>query len=39
LHVFIDSLELPGSVKQQMREMTPENYIGNAVEQAKAITK
>jgi adenylosuccinate lyase len=39
LHVFIDALELPDSVKQQMREMTPENYIGNAVSQAKAISK
>ncbi len=39
LHLFIDALELPDTVKQQMREMTPENYIGNAIEQAKALTK
>ncbi len=37
LHRFIDSLELPEEVKRQMKLMTPANYIGNAIEQAKAI--
>lgn len=37
LHRFIDSLELPEDVKRQMKLMTPANYIGNAIEQAKAI--
>ncbi|MDH5432708.1 MAG: adenylosuccinate lyase [Gammaproteobacteria bacterium] len=34
---FIDTLELPESVKDQLKEMTPANYIGNAIEQAKKI--
>lgn len=34
---FIDSLEIPQEAKQILRELTPANYIGNAVEQAKAI--
>ncbi len=39
LHVFIDTLDLTDKVKQQMWEMTPANYIGNAISQAKSITK
>lgn len=34
---FIDSLELPEEVKTQLKQLTPANYIGNAVEQAKNI--
>lgn len=34
---FIDSLELPQSVKDELLALTPANYIGNAVEQAKNI--
>ena len=34
---FIDTLELPESVKQQLQNLTPANYIGNAVDQAKKI--
>lgn len=34
---FIDSLELSDSVKDQLKQMTPANYIGNAIEQAKNI--
>jgi len=34
---FIDSLELSDSVKDQLKKMTPANYIGNAIEQAKNI--
>ena len=31
LHVFIDGLDLPEHVKQQLKTLTPENYIGAAV--------
>ncbi len=34
---FIDTLELSDSVKDQLKQMTPANYIGNAIEQAKNI--
>ncbi|MFL0798444.1 MAG: adenylosuccinate lyase [Cellvibrionaceae bacterium] len=34
---FIDSLELPQNVKDELLAMTPATYIGNAVEQAKNI--
>ncbi|RVU83909.1 adenylosuccinate lyase [Leucothrix sargassi] len=34
---FIDTLELPDEVKQQLHTLTPANYIGNAVDQAKNI--
>jgi adenylosuccinate lyase len=34
---FIDSLELPEAVKQELKQLTPASYIGNAIEQAKAI--
>ena len=34
---FIQKLEIPDEAKQQLLEMTPATYIGNAVEQAKAI--
>lgn len=37
LYDFIESLELPSEVKQQLHKLTPLNYIGNAVQQAKAI--
>ncbi|WP_151704702.1 adenylosuccinate lyase [Nitrincola alkalilacustris] len=37
LHTFIDTLVLPESVKEEMKQMTPHNYIGNAVAQAKRI--
>ena len=32
---FIDSLELPEEAKASLRLLTPANYIGNAIEQAK----
>jgi len=32
---FIDTLELPDSVKDELKQLTPHNYLGNAVEQAK----
>ena len=34
---FIQKLEIPDEAKQQLLEMTPATYIGNAIEQAKAI--
>lgn len=34
---FIDGLKMPENVKQELRTMTPATYIGNAVDQAKAI--
>ena len=34
---FIDNLELPASVKEDLKAMTPATYIGNAVDQANAI--
>ncbi len=34
---FIDTLELPEEVKASLKTLTPHNYIGNAVEQAKNI--
>ncbi|MGI9275540.1 MAG: adenylosuccinate lyase [Endozoicomonas sp.] len=37
LTTFIDGLELPAEVKTELKALTPANYIGNAVEQAKAI--
>lgn len=37
LALFIDNLELPDPVKAELKLMTPANYIGNAIEQAKAI--
>ena len=34
---FIDTLEMPEAAKDALKQMTPHNYIGNAVEQAKRI--
>ena len=34
---FIQKLEIPDEAKQQLLEMTPATYIGNAIKQAKAI--
>ncbi len=34
LHRFIRDLDLPASVKTRLMEMTPANYLGNAVEAA-----
>ncbi|ALM51877.1 adenylosuccinate lyase [Halomonas huangheensis] len=34
---FIDSLELPEAVKAELKELTPANYIGNAVDQASRL--
>ncbi|WP_293268945.1 adenylosuccinate lyase [Neptunomonas sp.] len=37
IQAFIDTLELPEDVKVSLKQLTPHNYIGNAVEQAKKI--
>jgi adenylosuccinate lyase len=37
LHHFIETLDVPAEAKQAMRQLTPENYIGNAAAQAKNI--
>ncbi|GGY66742.1 adenylosuccinate lyase [Cellvibrio zantedeschiae] len=37
LAAFVETLDIPEHAKQAMRELTPANYIGNAVAQAKAI--
>jgi len=34
---FIDTLDLPGEVKAEIKKWTPANYIGNAVAQANKI--
>ncbi|PCJ22295.1 MAG: adenylosuccinate lyase [Gammaproteobacteria bacterium] len=36
-HEFIDSLELPADVKQALKTLTPQNYIGNAQQQAENL--
>jgi adenylosuccinate lyase len=37
LATFVETLDIPEHAKQTMRDLTPANYIGNAVDQAKAI--
>ena len=37
LSAFIDNLDMPEDVKAELKKLTPANYIGNAIEQAKAI--
>ena len=37
MQAFIDGLELPETVKAELKQLTPATYIGNAVAQAKAI--
>jgi adenylosuccinate lyase len=37
LHAFIDGLEIPADEKTRLKTMTPANYIGNAVAQAKKL--
>jgi adenylosuccinate lyase len=34
---FIDSLSLPAQVKQQLKQLTPSNYLGMATELARKI--
>jgi adenylosuccinate lyase len=37
MQAFVDQLELPDEAKTALKSMTPANYIGNAIEQAKKI--
>lgn len=37
LAAFVETLDIPEHAKQTMRDLTPANYIGNAIAQAKAI--
>jgi len=37
MQAFVDQLDLPDAVKESLKSLTPANYIGNAVEQAKNI--
>ncbi len=37
MHEFIDTLELPQTVKSRLKELTPFGYTGNAAEMAKKI--
>lgn len=37
LRSFIDTLHLPIEAKERLMKLTPQTYIGNAKEQAKAI--
>jgi adenylosuccinate lyase len=34
---FIETLDIPESAKESLRQLTPASYIGNAVDQAKKI--
>lgn len=34
---FVETLDIPEAAKESIRKMTPANYIGNAIAQAKAI--
>ena len=34
---FVESLEIPDQAKQQLMQLTPDSYIGNAIDQAKNI--
>jgi adenylosuccinate lyase len=34
---FVEALEIPAAAKQELIELTPASYIGNAVKQAQAI--
>ena len=38
IHQFIESLALPDEEKSRLKQMTPENYIGDAVELAQNLT-
>lgn len=38
LSEFIETLDLPDTVKRELKELSPRTYIGNAALQAKAIT-
>ena len=37
LHTFIDSLDLPGQVKTELKTLTPRDYVGHAARLAREI--
>ncbi|MCW8879114.1 MAG: adenylosuccinate lyase [Kangiellaceae bacterium] len=37
MQAFVDQLELPEDAKEALKALTPANYIGNAIEQAKQV--
>jgi adenylosuccinate lyase len=37
LQTFIEGLDIPAQAKTELKALTPANYIGNAIEQAKRI--
>ena len=37
LLTFIDDLDMPTAAKEELKELTPARYIGNAIAQAKRI--
>lgn len=38
LAVFVDTLDLPDAVKQELKQLTPATYLGNATAQAKKVS-
>jgi adenylosuccinate lyase len=36
---FVETLSIPESAKDDIRGMTPASYIGNAIDQARAIDR
>jgi len=38
MSAFVESLEIPAEAKAELQKLTPANYIGNAVKQAKGIS-
>ncbi len=39
LRNFIETLDIPNDAKKKLQQLTPQNYIGNAVAQAKLVSK
>jgi len=37
LQAFVQTLDMPQAAKDELMQLTPHNYIGNAIDQAKAI--
>ncbi len=37
MQAFIDGLDMPDEAKEALKQLTPANYIGNAIEQARNI--
>ncbi|WP_185230614.1 adenylosuccinate lyase [Teredinibacter franksiae] len=37
IQAFVEKLDIPAQAKQELSELTPSSYIGNAIAQAKAV--